>query len=679
MKYLLLSIYFFTSTIVSFSQSANKPNIIVILADDLGYGDIGCLGAKDVKTPAIDFIATNGMSFNNFYANSTVCSPTRASLLTGKYPDAVGVPGVIRQDPTDNWGNLLHGAELLPSVLKKNGYHTAMVGKWHLGYSNPNLPNAKGFDYFKGFLGDMMDDYYTHRRDGINWMRFNEAIIDPPGHATDIFTAWSIEYVKNKKTTKEPFFLFLSYNAPHFPIQPPLEIFDRVKKRFPNTDEKRVRNIALVEYLDASIGKLLAALKQNGQLENTLILFTSDNGGSLPHAQSNGKLNGGKQDMFEGGIKVPLFVYWNKHVLKGSSSERLTMTMDLFPTICDAAAIDYPDALDGKSFFSSLKGGEIKDDRTLFWVRKEGGLYRGQSYYAARKGRFKILQNHPDEKFALYDLYSDPYEKNPLDTSKQIFNELKQALAHHISIADNISQQSSPAANAYSWDHGGIVRGDSAVKKIAWVFTGDEYFEGLGRITEMLSSAKAKGSFFLTGRLYRNPLAKSGILRLLADGHYMGPHSDAHLLYNDWSKRDSNLVAKDSMLNDLRSNYKAMKELGIQEKQLYFIPPYEWWNRQVASWCKELNVQVINFTPGTGTNADYTYPEMALAYRSSANLQKRLFAFEHDRSLNGAILLIHIGTDARRTDKLYEKLPEMMKYFQSKGYSFVRIDQLLSK
>ncbi len=678
MKYLLLSFYFFISLLVSFSQPANKPNIILILADDLGYGDIGFLGSNDVKTPAIDFIAKNGMSFTNFYANSTVCSPTRASLLTGKYPDAVGVPGVIRQDPTDNWGNLLHDVELLPSVLKKNGYQTAMVGKWHLGYSNPNLPNAKGFDYFKGFLGDMMDDYFTHRRDGVNWMRFNEKVIDPPGHATDIFTEWGIDYVKNKKKSKEPFFLFLSYNAPHFPIQPPQEEVDRVKKRLPTTDEKRVKNIALVEHLDASIGKLLAVLKENGQLENTLILFTSDNGGSLPHAQSNGKLNGGKQDMFEGGIKVPLFVYWNGHVSKGSSSSHLTMTMDIFPTICDAASIKYPVAFDGKSFFASLKGAETKDNRTLFWVRKEGGSYKGQSYYAARKGRFKILQNHPDGKFSLYDLNSDPFEKNPLDTSLQIFNELKQALTEHIASTKNSLQRNNPSTK-YTLDHDGIVRGDSTVKKIAWVFTGDEYFEGLERITKMLSDAKAAGSFFLTGRLYKNPLAKSAILRLLADGHYMGPHSDGHLLYNDWIKRDSSLVSRDSMLNDLRSNYKAMKELGIQEKQLYFIPPYEWWNNEVASWCRELNVQLINFTPGTGTNADYTYPEMGVAYRSSDALQKRLYSFEHERSLNGAIILIHIGTDARRTDKLYDKLPEMLDYFQSKGYSFVRIDQLLSK
>lgn len=140
-----------------------------------------------------------------------------------------------------------------------------------------------------------MDDYFTHRRDGVNWMRFNEKVIDPPGHATDIFTEWSIDYVKNKKVNKVPFFLFLSYNAPHFPIQPPQEEVDRVKKRLPTTDEKRVKNIALVEHLDASIGKLLAVLKENGQLENTLILFTSDNGGSLPHAQSNGKLNGGNR------------------------------------------------------------------------------------------------------------------------------------------------------------------------------------------------------------------------------------------------------------------------------------------------------------------------------------------------------------------------------------------------
>jgi peptidoglycan/xylan/chitin deacetylase (PgdA/CDA1 family) len=139
------------------------------------------------------------------------------------------------------------------------------------------------------------------------------------------------------------------------------------------------------------------------------------------------------------------------------------------------------------------------------------------------------------------------------------------------------------------------------------------------------------------------------------------------------------LVSKDSLVNDLKANYQSMHALGIQEEQLYFIPPYEWWNNQVASWCKEMNVQLINFSPGTGTNADYTYPEMGSSYRSSEKLLERLYAFEKQHTLNGAMVLVHIGTDPRRKDKLYHLLPNMIQYFRSKGYEFVKVDELLSQ
>lgn len=228
-------------------------------------------------------------------------------------------------------------------------------------------------------------------------------------------------------------------------------------------------------------------------------------------------------------------------------------------------------------------------------------------------------------------------------------------------------------------DQGAITRGDSTRKRIAFVFTGDEYYEGLNGISQSLAREKIKGSFFFTGRLYRNSKARKSIVQLANAGHYMGPHADMHLLYNDWSKRDSLLVTKDSLISDLKANYQSMHALGIQEEQLYFIPPYEWWNHRVASWCKELNVQLINFTPGTGTNADYTYPEMGSSYRSSEQLLERLYAFEQQHTLNGAMILVHIGTDPRRKDKLYQHLPNMIQFFRSKGYEFVKVDALLNK
>lgn len=411
-----------------------KPNIILILADDLGIGDLSCMGSKDVRTPHIDRLAKDGILMNRFYANSTVCSPSRAALLSGRYPDLVGVPGVIRQDPKDSWGHLKENTLLLPAILKRTNYSTTLIGKWHLGYQSPNLPNDKGFDRFKGFLGDMMDDYYTHLRGGINWMRDNRTETQPAGHATDIFTDWAIETVDSARKSPNPFFLYLAYNAPHFPIQPPDNFLKRVLERDPKTRMDRAKNIALVEHLDYSIGRLMDALRKNGQLENTLIIFTSDNGGSLPHAQSNGMLNGGKQDMLEGGIRVPAIFCWKNEIKPNQISNQTGILMDILPTLCTIAGIASPVTHEGMDLSPQLIN-QVPDnnDRTLFWVRREGGAYNGQSYYAARKGSIKLLQNNPFEAFSMYDLDKDPLEKNPLEMKgNAMAAELKKLLMEHI-------------------------------------------------------------------------------------------------------------------------------------------------------------------------------------------------------------------------------------------------------
>lgn len=189
--------------------SARKPNVLIILADDLGAGDLSCCGGKDIRTPHVDSLFAAGMRMSNFYANCPVCSPTRAALLSGKYPENVGVPGVIRTHRNSSWGYLLPSCTLLPALLKPAGYATAAVGKWHLGLQEPNLPNLRGFDHFHGFLGDMMDDYNNHRRHGINYMRLNDKEIDPKGHATDLFTQWACEYIAGRKGKDQPFLLYL--------------------------------------------------------------------------------------------------------------------------------------------------------------------------------------------------------------------------------------------------------------------------------------------------------------------------------------------------------------------------------------------------------------------------------------------------------------------------------------
>ena len=190
-------------------DSTRRPNIVLIMADDLGYGDLTCCGATDMQTPHLDRLFSRGMKFTNFYANCPVCSPTRAALLSGRYQELVGVPGVIRTHPENNWGYLDTNQTMLPKVAQKNGYHTAIVGKWHLGLESPNTPLERGFDHLHGFLGDMMDDYYNHRRHGNNHMFHNQQEIDPEGHATDLFTNWAVDYLNSRRDKAKPFLLYL--------------------------------------------------------------------------------------------------------------------------------------------------------------------------------------------------------------------------------------------------------------------------------------------------------------------------------------------------------------------------------------------------------------------------------------------------------------------------------------
>jgi arylsulfatase A-like enzyme len=430
---------------VNYAKSAEKrsvPNIVIILADDLGYGDLGCCGARDMRTPHLDGLVASGMRFTNFYANSCVCSPTRAALLTGRYPDLVGVPGVIRTHPEDSWGYLSPSAVLLPKLLKDAGYRTGIVGKWHLGLETPNLPNERGFEHFHGFLGDMMDDYLTHRRHGKNYLRLNDREIDPKGHATDLFTAWACDFIKHK--ADRPFFLYLAYNAPHAPIQPLPEWLEKVQKRQPGIDAKRAKLVALIEHLDDGVGKVLAALKEAGADQNTLIIFTSDNGGQLDLGANNGPLRGSKGSMYEGGLKEPMAAAWPGRIKAGSQSERIFLTMDIFPTVLEAAGVAARQEIDGVSFLPTLLGkDESVAERTLFFVRREGGLaYGGKAIDAVRKGDWKLLQNSPFGPRELYNLRTDPQEKtNVFAQEPKKVQELSAAMRAHLQRAGEVPWQ----------------------------------------------------------------------------------------------------------------------------------------------------------------------------------------------------------------------------------------------
>jgi arylsulfatase A-like enzyme len=427
------------------AKNVDKPNILLIVVDDLGYADLSSYGSNDMETPHIDNLVTSGMKFSNFHANSSVCSPTRASILTGCYSDIAGVPGVIRTDPLKNWGYLSKSAILLPKILKSINYHSAIIGKWHLGLESPNIPNDRGFDIFHGFLGDMMDDYYTHLRHNKNYMRFNKEEISPKGHATDIFSNWACDYIYERAKTEVPFFLYLAFNAPHFPIQPPPKWLAKVNKKHPEISDKRARLVALIEHLDAAVGDVINALKESGVYDNTLIIFTSDNGGSLKLGANNGNLRDGKGSMYEGGLRIPACVVWPNHIKSGIQNSNLFLTMDIFPTILEAVGIQPSESIDGSSFLSVAKGqsNTIKD-RTVFFCRKEGGLqFAGKNSNALISGKWKLIQNTPFSELELFDLNKDTLEENNvIEKEKDQFKNLIKKLQFHNQEAGKIPWQS---------------------------------------------------------------------------------------------------------------------------------------------------------------------------------------------------------------------------------------------
>jgi peptidoglycan/xylan/chitin deacetylase (PgdA/CDA1 family) len=230
-------------------------------------------------------------------------------------------------------------------------------------------------------------------------------------------------------------------------------------------------------------------------------------------------------------------------------------------------------------------------------------------------------------------------------------------------------------------DHGGIVRGDTSARRMSLVFTGGSFADGGAHIREVLRKEKVKASFFFTGDFYRTPEFADLIRGLVTDGHYLGAHSDRHLLYCDWNDRQKTLVTREEFRADLLANYREIERFGIgREKARFFIPPYEWYNRDIAAWCRELGLTLFNFTPGTSSNADYTTPSMP-EYKSSREIYDHILAYEKKdpNGLNGFILLIHIGTDPERTDKFYLMLGDLIRDLKGKGYALVRIDELLGR
>jgi len=315
----------------------------------------------------------------------------------------------------------------------------------------------------------------------------------------------------------------------------------------------------------------------------------------------------------------------------------------------------------------------------------DGGLIDGPVYTSIYKGLIGITLYQPDEyaefqsDLAVYhDDYGDYSTNEPtMDGTASLIYLL--AAKEAASLNPSAGGTLRTPKNKVSYNFGAITRGDSTSKKIALVFTGHEFADGGDFIVRTLQQEKIKASFFFTGDFFRNPAFTKIIVDLKNNRHYIAPHSDKHLLYCDWGKRDSLLVTKAQFTKDLQRNYSMMSRFGIrEEKAPFFLPPYEWYNDSIAVWTKKMGFQLINFTPGTLSHADYTTPADK-NYRSSDDIYQSIIKYEQTRpgGLNGFILLSHIGTDTKRTDKFYKRLPQLIKHLQAKGYQFQRVDELL--
>lgn len=375
-----------------------RPNFIFILADDLGYADLGCYGARDPNSPNIDRMAAEGLRFTNGYANSSVCSPTRFALATGRWQHR------LRGGQDEPIGAIKPELGLPPehptlaSLLRDAGYATALVGKWHLGHPPHFSPVRSGYQEFFGLMGGAAD-YFRHTAlNGEPDLWEGETQVDRPGHLTDLFSDRAVEFIKARKNG-EPFLLSLHYNAPHWPWE----------TRADEEESKRIKSIAhndggsvktyfrMIREMDEGIGRVLAALDDRGMAEDTVVVFTSDNGGE--RFSDTWPLIGKKMDLLEGGIRVPYVVRWPAHLDAGETTDQLAITMDWVATFLVAADVaphpDYP--LDGIDLF----GEEI--ERNLYWRMK----FRDQK--AMRSGKWKYLSIEGNE--FLYDLEYDARER----------------------------------------------------------------------------------------------------------------------------------------------------------------------------------------------------------------------------------------------------------------------------
>jgi arylsulfatase A-like enzyme len=377
------------------TTAPRKPNIVLIMADDLGYGSLGCYGNTEVKTPHIDRLAAEGLRLTDFHSNGAYCSPTRAALLTGRYQQRCAwvsdedLSPVFREQRKANqkqrWAWGISPEELtIPRLLQQSGYRTALIGKWHLGYDEKFHPMNFGFDEFRGFMGGNVD-YHTHVAGyglkQLDWWK-ERKIENEQGYATDLLTRAATDFITRHKD--KPFFLYLAHGAPHEPWQSR----DPAVKKSPVETYKE-----MIEVMDESVGKVIESLRQHRLESNTLVIFCSDNGPAAPRDfKANGSLSGGKGNLYEGGHRVPCIVRWPGVIPAGATHDGTEMTMDFLPTFASLAGAKIPAdrVIDGRDMLPFLQGKAVAPHRNLHW--------QSDSTWAVRHGSWKLMGNRGNAK-----------------------------------------------------------------------------------------------------------------------------------------------------------------------------------------------------------------------------------------------------------------------------------------
>jgi len=407
------------------ADAADRPNIVFILADDMGYGDLGCYGHPVAKTPHIDSLAKQGVRFTQHYANGPECSPTRTAFLTGRYQQragglecAIGTGNVGRYDDAIRLADkrelgLPADQTVIPGVLQTAGYTCGVFGKWHLGYEPHFNPIEHGWDDFFGYLGGNVH-YFNHRETSDLHVLFQGRLpVYRDGYMTHLITDASAAFIEQNKD--KPFFLYVSHECPHFPFQGPSDA-DKVVTDENWTDRDTEAYVAMLEDLDTEVGRLLVSLDKAGVAGNTVVVFVSDNGG-FAGAAHMGPLSGAKSTTLEGGIRVPLIIRWPGHIKPGSVSHQVSVTFDLTASFMNLAQAEVAQArLDGYDIVNHTAEEREDIKRTLFWRGKRGD----RTWWGVRDGDLKyVRKTEADQTMEwLYDLSTDVGEKNDLSKSR---------------------------------------------------------------------------------------------------------------------------------------------------------------------------------------------------------------------------------------------------------------------